>query len=383
MCKKNKIAEKAKTPRVTIVEAMAFSESGHYRDKLYIWIHHLEEMGYEVDLVTLKKVSKSEFPFSELHLLSPRLSRLLEVLPSGIKQYVLFTAAYAKGIRISKKNKSPLISLTNRGGLPVYLATLIAGTPKDGYGFILMNCYLGGLIGQIQKFSFKKLCVKKCQIFANLDHNLKRLNIQEKENCHYLPDPIYSSGNLKAPEQKDRHRILVIGKDNDRRNAFSLVCQALLPQEIQEVHFHNSVTNEELLSEFKIRNKHVKVIRTDLYCSSEELYNIFAEADITVISYDPLFPAGSGNLVNALVAGSRVISTEIFHALYLQEKYENLITLFEYDNHSSFNTGLLGLLKTDKSSRKKFHEEGLELRKEVDSRIVVSKCISLIKSSIR
>jgi glycosyltransferase involved in cell wall biosynthesis len=369
------ILEKDKS--IVLVEPMAWSQGGHYQDKLLIWRAELMRLGYKVIIITLKNRLPQSVKSEEIITLHPLVLSLYQKLPRGIAQFFMFTCAYAKGIRIARRKGVPLLGLTTRAALPVWLASIVAGKPKDGWGFHLMNCYLNGMVGKLQRLAFARLVKKSCYIFSNLPENLTKIGLEDKlENACYLPDPIFLGDQINFREKNEGLKLLLAGKDNDRRNAVRALNLCKFPAEISSVHFHMAIDDESELANFKKNNPAVNVKITNHYCSSEEFYQLFTTADLCLISYHPSFPAGSGNLVNALVAGTHVISSKISHATYLSEQYPGMIEFFEYENTESLESALSEACNIDSEELEKFRSSVINLREQVSVSQVVKQCLS-------
>lgn len=366
---------------IVIVEPSAHLTHGHYKDKLTIWLRELNKLGIKTHLISLKKLSGYEVSPSCAYPLSRTNEQIADALPGALSRIYVFTLAYAKGIELSRKLNCGLLGLTTRAALPIWLASLFKGTPDNPWGFHLMNCYLDGIMGFFQRIAFKRLAKKKCHVFANLHENLERLGLSQKPDlASYLPDPI-SLYDLKEERNENSMRLLVAGKDNARRNGFKTLIEQKLPNIINEVQLHCTGGDDKLIEGFKKRNPHVKVIITEGFCSAEEFYDIFSSADICLISYDPEFPAGSGNLVNAIVAGTRVISSSLSHAIYLKERYPHAVQIFNYKNSMSLSETLNTMMVFEERQEEKFMEEVRALRSLVGAEFVVKRCISILKVS--
>lgn len=361
--------------QIVIVEPYAHLDFGHYQDKLVIWLTELKKLGISTHLVTQKEVAGITSLATSVTTLSERSQKIGAKLPASVSRIYIFVSAYAAGIESSKHLDCGLLGLTTRAALPIWIASKLKGVPPKPWGFHLMNCYLNGFMGKLQKIAFKSVTRNKCNVFANLQYNLERLEpYMDVAQGFYLPDPIQVYDLIESRDVTDA-KLLVVGKDDTRRNGVEAVLNCQLPTRINELQLHSTGVKDNKLLSFKKMNPDVKLTVTDGFQNAEDFYSMFANADISLISYDPEFPMGSGNLVNSLVAGTPVVSTRISHARYLDDRFPGIVEFFDYGSSKSLASAIARTVSRSVDEKGLFQTQIKQLRDEVSAGFITGSCM--------
>ncbi len=362
--------------QIIIVEPYAHLKHGHYRDKLTIWLTELKKLGVSTHLVTQQEVEGVTDLAVSVSTISRRSQKIASKLPTSISRIYMFVCCYVQGIELSKKLDCRLLGLTTRAALPIWIASKLKGVPPKPWGFHLMNCYLNGLMGKLQKIAFNSVTRRKCHVFANLQYNLEKLQpYMDVAYGSYLPDPIQVY-NLNESVENSSAKLLVVGKDDNRRNGVAAVLDCVLPETINELHLHATGVKDDKTQSFKQVNPHVKISITEGFQSAEGFYRMFENVDVSLISYEPSFPMGSGNLVNSLVAGTPVVCTEISHAKHLDKEFPGIVEFFDYKSSDSLAEAIQKSISCSSEQAAIFNQQVRQLRNDVSAEVIVRNCMS-------
>jgi len=365
--------------QIILIEPFAHFKHGHYRDKLILWLEELKALRIEVILVTMNDTRDFDDHTHKVHHLPNTLKAILQKLPFILSRILLIASTYSEGIKLSKQNNIPLLGLTSRSALPIWLATLAAGMPSQPWGYHLMNPSLNGLLGKVQKIAFKKIFQKKCQIFANLIDNVETIdNLTKISSTIYLPDPIRLYPFNTTKETDAEKSLLILGKDTPRRNALAAIIEQTLPEPIKTLHLHATGATADQLSVFKKKNPSVEIIITEGFCSPDEFASFFHKAHFCLIAYHPDFNAGSGNLANAVTHGVTVISSRTKYAEYIEQNYPGCIHFYEYDQNKSLQKAMIRAVEQYDKNRANKKTQQLRLRNDLSSTHITTKCLELL-----
>ena len=379
---------------IILVEPGAHLQTGHYREKLSLWVKGFRYAGWNVSVACLEEPEPGFLRDVIFRPVPHWWKRIGRLLPNRIYIPWLVFGAFFFAFRFGKKMDQPVLGLTTSTLLPVAAARLWTSTRMIPFAQILMygNSFEGKALSlkrALQCTSLRYLLRAGAVIFPNTDRTRKSLLLKLKgtksrDRVLTLYDPIYIPKTPIPLTKKEGKKILLVpAPDTGRRCSLFHLAQSRLMDPPDTVWIHAPGCREaDVLQARETDLKLISDIRVSTdYKSIEALAELFASATWCLIAYNPIFIHGSGLLAQSIAVGTPVLCSRFPYAEELFARFGRLGELFTFRDMDDFRRAWFTLRSWTSEQWQEFHDASRLLAEAVDAECITRKVVEYFSGS--
>lgn len=379
--------------KAILVEPGAHHFTGHYREKLSLWINGFRDAGWIVSVMCSHIPPDGLLPGVSFESPPAALMRTGNIMPYRLRVFLEVFWTYLFAFRRAAGTGSVVVGLTTSTLLPVAAARSVSRSCAVPFGQIVMygNLFDSAKAWRVKlaRWSLVSLLRSGAAILPNSKKTRLCFAAQVetpvlRSRIITVYDPIYVSRTSVPTEPKSLDRPLLIpGLDDARRSPIAHLEKANLDPSPSRLHIHMPGGGKE--SESEVRSRPLRcapqVSLSSNYLNQDELCGLFASASFCLLAYRPSLSQGSGFLVQSIVCGTPVLCSRFPHAEELFEEFGRLGEVFEFGDMNAFRSAWLRLQAWGSGEWAEFHDSRAKLTEQVNAGRIAGSVIQLLQTA--